>query len=141
MASRNHPSVAMTGPVRRAPSTTAIDWRKESILDVYNLVLASFLFASPWLFAVVRGAAAADAWISAAAVGLVSIAALVAFAEWKEWLVLALGLWIAVSPWMMGFQHTSAMGIDAAVGGLVMYLAAVELWLIHYSDRVPDSTR
>jgi len=25
-------------------------WRKESVLDLYNLVLAMFLFMSPWLF-------------------------------------------------------------------------------------------
>ena len=25
-------------------------WRREAVLDVYNCILASFLFVSPWLF-------------------------------------------------------------------------------------------
>ena len=28
-----------------------LKWRRESVLDIYNLVLALFLFITPWLFA------------------------------------------------------------------------------------------
>ena len=54
-------------------------WRRESILDVYNLVLAAFLFISPWLFAQANGTAAADLRISGAAVTF--------FAALELWLV------------------------------------------------------
>ena len=66
-----------------------------------------------------------DTWISAAVVMGVSAVALIAFREWEEWIACALGLWIAVSPWVLGFQHTVAMFINLAVGILIAYL-------IHY---------
>jgi hypothetical protein len=33
---------------------------------------------------------------------------------------------------MVGFVHTAGMRVDIGIGLLVMYLAALELWLIHY---------
>ncbi len=62
----------------------------------------------------------------------VSLAALVAFAEREEWAMLVLGLWVVASPWVLGFSPTAAMKIHVGVGLLVAYLAALELWLIHY---------
>jgi len=114
-------------------------WRRESILDVYNLALGIFLFASPWVLTISHGAMADDAWISGFIVVLVATGALVAFAEWQEWITLALGIWILVSPWVLGFQHTSAMKANIAVGALVTYLAAMELWLIHYTHAKGDT--
>ncbi len=105
--------------------------RRESILDIYNLALGTFLFASPWLFAFAHGAVGEDAWMTGALVVLISAGALVAFAEWEEWINLVLGFWIALSPWALGFLHTPAMKVCIAVGALVAYIAAIELMLIH----------
>ena len=69
----------------------------------------------------------------------VSAVALIAFREWEEWIACVLGLWIAVSPWVLGFQHTVAMFINLSVGILIAYLALLELWLIHY--RSSSKTR
>ena len=91
-----------------------------------------FLFVSPWLFAFAHGTLRIDTWISAAVVVGVSAVALIAFREWEEWIACALGLWIAVSPWVLGFQHTVAMFINLSVGILIAYLALLELWLIHH---------
>jgi hypothetical protein len=106
--------------------------RQNAILDVYQLVLAIFLFMSPWLFAFAHGTLRVDTWVSAALVAVISFVALVAFREWEEWLNCILGLWIAVSPWVLGFQHTKGMFINLVVGISVVYLAILELWLIHY---------
>ena len=109
--------------------------RRESILDVYELVLAGFLLVSPWLFAFGHGTIGADAWISATLVAVFSLAALVIFREWEEWINLILGLWILVSPWILGFQHTTAMRVTVGIGLLIAYLAILDLWLIHYGRR------
>ncbi len=106
-------------------------WREAAILDIYNLLLGAFLAVSPWLFAYSRGIVRADAWFGGAAIVVLSIAAIVAFAEWEEWVNLAIGLWMIASPWILGFQHTSAMHVSIAVGLLVAYLAAVELGVVH----------
>src|SRR5215471_21336541 len=106
--------------------------RREAVLDVYILILGAMLLLSPWVMAVARGPAQADAWVSGAVIVALSAAALLLFAEWEEWIVVACGAWLVASPWLLGFVHTSAMRIDVGVGLLVMYLAALELWLIHY---------
>ncbi len=114
--------------------------RRESILDIYTLFLAGFLFVSPWLFAFKHGTIGTDDWVSAILVAVFSLGALVMFREWEEWINLSLGLWILVSPWVLGFQHMAAMRINFGIGFLIAYLAILELWLIHYGPR-SESTR
>ena len=106
-------------------------WRKESVLDIYNLLLALFLFATPWLFAYGNADAKIDLWASSAAVAAVSIATFVAFSIWEEWLNLLLGAWLILSPWVIGFAHTRAMHYSIGIGAAVAYFAAVELLLIY----------
>jgi len=108
--------------------------RQNAILEVYQLVLAVFLFVSPWLFAFVHGTLRVDTWVSTALVAVMSFGALIAFRDWKEWINCILGLWIAVSPWVFGFQHTAAMLVNLAIGILIAYLAMLELWLMHYDS-------
>jgi SPW repeat len=115
-------------------------WRNESILDAYNLVLGAFLFVSPWLFAFSYGPARLDTWTTGILVVAVSIAALVAFAEWEEWVSLILGVWMIASPWLLRFPHAAAMKVSIGVGLLVTYFSLLELWLLHYDqsrERAP----
>lgn len=109
--------------------------RPEAILDVYNLVLGISLFVSPWLFAFAHGAAGMDARAGGAEIAAASIAALLVFAEWEEWVTLLAGLWMVVSPVVLGFQHTTAMHVSVGIGLAVSYVAAIDLWLIHYGPR------
>jgi hypothetical protein len=108
--------------------------RREAVCDIYNLAIAALLIVSPWLFALTRETARADAWLTGIVIAVLSSAALVLFAEWEEWIVLACGAWIVASPWLLGFPHTLAMHLFIGIGVVVMYLAGLELWLIHY-DR------
>jgi len=114
--------------------------KKTAILEVYQLVLAVFLFVSPWLFAFAHGSLRIDTWVSAALVAIISFVALIAFRDWEEWINCILGLWIAVSPWVLGFQHTRAMFVNLAVGILIAYLAMLELWLTHYRSPSQKTT-
>jgi len=116
-------------------------WRKESVLDLYNLVLAMFLVISPWFFARANPTAAIDLRISGAAIAILSLAAMVAFSNWEEWVNLLLGLWLIVSPWVLGFPHTRAMHFSIAVGAAVAFLALLELWIVYdatHSDSPPS---
>jgi len=111
-----------------------------AVLKIYQLVLAVFLFASPWLFAFAHGTLRVDTWICSGIVAAISAVALIAFREWEEWVACCLGLWIAVSPWVLGFQHTRTMFINLSVGILIAYLALLELWLIHYGSSAEKTT-
>jgi hypothetical protein len=110
--------------------------RQETIIDFIKLALAAFLILTPWVFGFTSAAVASgNAWISGALIGLASIAAIVALAEWEEWLSLAFGVWVAISPWLLGYHATiiSAMRANAAIGIAVVLLAAAELAMIHRS--------
>ena len=61
--------------------------KRETIADVTNLVLGAWLFLTPWIFGFVSNAAASwNAWLSGVAIGVVALAAQLAFAEWEEWI-------------------------------------------------------
>jgi SPW repeat len=106
-------------------------WRRESVLDLYNLLLAVVLFASPWLFALTNPAGKIDLWASGAVIATISLVAILAYASWEEWANLLLGLWLVASPWILGFAHTRAMHFSIGLGVVVAFLAALELWLIY----------
>jgi hypothetical protein len=106
---------------------------KESGVDIVNLVLAALLFLTPWIlgFASDR-AAASNAWVSGILIGIVAVAALTKFTEWEEWVNLVLGLWVVVSPWVLGLAtQTARTWVPVIVGLVVAVLAAVKLWLLH----------
>jgi hypothetical protein len=104
-------------------------WRAESVLDLYNLLLAMVLFVSPWFFAHASRAAVVDLRLSAAAIAILSLAAVVAFSNWEGWANLLLGIRLVISPWLLGFAHTSAMHFAIGVGATVAFMALLELWL------------
>jgi SPW repeat len=110
--------------------------RRDPTLDVYNLLLAVFLFISPWLFAYASGIARTDVWVCSVLVAIISLMAIVVFSDWEEWLNILLGMWLVLAPWVLGFADTRAMHVSIAAGLVVAYLAALELWLDHYRDSV-----
>ena len=117
-----------------------LKWRREAVLDYYKIALGLFFFASPWLSAYASGAARLDAWATGATLIALSIAALVAFADWEEWLTLLIGLWLIVAPWALGFPHTRAMHWSIGVGAAVLFIAALELWLLYYDPEQDNRT-
>ena len=108
-----------------------LKWRRESALDVYNLVLALFLFVTPWLFAYASEDARIDLWASGALIAIISLLTFVAFSIWEEWLNLLLGTWLVISPWILGFTHTRAMHFSIGIGAVVAFMAALEIWLVY----------
>ena len=111
------------------------NWRREAILDVYNVLFGLVLLVSPWLFAYAHGIAAIDMEASGVAVVLVSIAAIVAFSDREEWLNVVLGLWLTASPWVLHFAHTTAAHVSVIVGIAIVFIAVLELWLVHYAKH------
>jgi hypothetical protein len=108
------------------------EWSNAKLCDVANLVLGAFLFFSPWIFGFAAGAPWTNAMISGLIIVALSIAALAMFAIWEEWLNLIVGLWVIVSPWILGFAGTiAALNVHLAVGFLVAVLAAIELWFMY----------
>src|ERR1700753_2547298 len=99
--------------------------RKESVLALYNLLLAAVLFGAPLFFAHASRAAELDLLVSSGAIIILSIAAIVAFSAWEEWINVVLGLWLVVSPWLLGFAHTRAMHYAIGIGSAIAFFAAL----------------
>jgi hypothetical protein len=56
-------------------------WRSESALDVYSVLAAIVLFASPWLFRLTNGTAKFDFRVCGVAIIAMSLAAMFAYAN------------------------------------------------------------
>ena len=86
-------------------------WRNESFVDVVNLILGAWLFATPWFYGFASGAAGWNAWIMGGS---------------------SPNFRYSSSHWALGFaESVGAMGNHVAVGIVVAALAAIELWLVH----------
>ncbi|MDP4003328.1 SPW repeat protein [Methylobacterium sp. NEAU K] len=106
---------------------------EDVVLNVLNVFLGVALFLAPWYLGLAtESAAARNAWICGGAIAVIAVLALNKAYEWEEYLNVALGLWVAVSPWALGFADVQyAMGIHVVVGLAVAAIAGIELRQIH----------
>ncbi|MDA8230631.1 MAG: SPW repeat protein [Magnetospirillum sp.] len=97
--------------------------------DWVNLVLGVWLFIAPWALGYSGSPAPAwNSWIFGVVIAVLSIAALVQFALWEEWVNVVIGVWLLISPWVLGFAATpgGATTWNQVVIGIVVGLVA--LW-------------
>jgi len=117
-----------------------MDRSNARLCDVANLILGAILLFSPWIFGFESGHLSQNAVISGIVIAILAIAALAAFAVWEEWLNLIVGLWVLVSPWVLGFAgNRTAMTVHVIIGALVAILAAVEIWITQTPSRLTTS--
>src|SRR5690349_18050466 len=101
-----------------------VSWRNQRVERVpewLNLILAVCLFLSPWVLGFSGEQVAAwDAWVCAVIIGALSVAALTSYAAWEEWASIAVGAWLVISPWVLGFSTLpAAIGTVLVIGILV----------------------
>lgn len=137
MAQHNRPVAA--APVRR--------WQ-----DRGNLILAIWLFISPWVlnFAAAAGPmpggggpgplagmmvenASWNAWVCGVVIFVLALIATSQAALWPTWLTLVLGIWLFIAPWVLGFAAARGPAWDHWVVGVLVFLAS--LWGIAEARR------
>ena len=107
-----------------------------------NLVLAVWLFISPWVLGFGYGpagtgpntltlnnagaTAAWDAWGVAVIVAVLSIAAISRLAAWEEWVNLVVAVWLFFSPWILGFAGLHNATWNSLIVGFL--IAALAVW-------------
>jgi len=99
-----------------------------------NLVIGAALFMSPWAL---QFTDLSDATVNARVCGLVIFVvaggALLAFGEWEDWHGIAVGAWIMISPWILGFAPiTSAAGTHVFLGAMFIASESWEIWKIRH---------
>lgn len=109
--------------------------------DKLNLVLGAWMFLSPFIllnpyspiqFDIVTG----HSFLMGLAIMLVAVAAIYRFYVWEEWLEAVLGVWLIVSPFVLGFSNVSIAMYNHIIVGLI--IAADAIWVLLQN---PPSTR
>ncbi len=110
-------------------------WKKDMIADVVSLVVGLGLFLSPWALGFsTESPMNWNAWLSGILVAALAAAALAVFAEWPEWLTLAAGVWVALSPWVLQFSSNPTVTTLHVIAGIVVVaVAGLRLWFLHQS--------
>jgi hypothetical protein len=108
-------------------------------MNIVNAIVGAGLFLSPWLFGFAGEQAASwNAWIGGLLVAIIAVAAVTQLGTWEEWVNLAIGLWLVISPWVLGFTGlTNAFWCALMAGLAVSVLAAVELWMLSQDQDRP----
>jgi hypothetical protein len=110
----------MEATMARLDDRLASQWK-----DASNLVLGLWLAISPWALSYAGELRPArNAHIVGVIIAIAALAALTAFQQWEEWVNAALGAWLILSPYLLGFSAlTSALWNQIIVGLLVAILA------------------
>ena len=97
--------------------------------DPVNAVVGLWLICSPWIMGYqsemtpVANAVIVGILLIAAAMGAIFVPR-----AWEEWTEAALGLWLAVSPWVLAFSTTRSATVTAVATGVVIMVLA--LWVL-----------
>jgi SPW repeat-containing protein len=106
--------------------------------DWCDWALGIWLVLSPWALRFEFDETAAR---NAVTVGFIIIFAevvtLSVFRVWEEWINVALGSWLAVSPWVLGISNPLPKANFIIVGLLVAGLALYEVWEVSRTADKP----
>jgi SPW repeat len=100
--------------------------------DGGDLVLGLWLAISPWALSYAHEASPAwNAQIVGIVIAVAALTALAAFQKWEEWIKSALGAWLIVSPFILGFSTAglalwSQLIVGVLVGGLALWAALTD---------------
>jgi hypothetical protein len=107
--------------------------------DWANMILGAWLFTSPFFgIGSVNSIAAWNGYIFGAIIVLLSATALFLSQIWEDWINMAIGIWLFVSPFVLGFyhQHTVMLNhIDVGVALFGIALWAVAMYTPYASER------
>lgn len=113
-----------------APSRQALsEGRALSAGDIVNCVAGAWIFLSPWVAGHFGSALAASNALFGAMIFIFALAAVYRLNTSEELVNLALGIWVFVSPWVIGAPDASAAAhwSNAASGGVVILASLYSL--------------
>ena len=125
---------------------------KQNLQDWVTPLIGAWIFASPWAIpyvvagdvpgtkldaaaalTVISSAAAWDHWLIGLALFVLGIAAVVAHRVWEEWASVALGILLAVSPWVLGFTNIPGLTLNAVIAGAAVAVLSGSVLLMNSS--------
>ena len=88
--------------------------------DYSNLLLGIWLFASPWVLGYTATVAAANAHVMGIVIVMVALLAAHVPKAWEEAINTVSGMWLVLSPFLLGFSHMSRVSLHAVVIGIMV---------------------
>ena len=113
-----------------------VDTRTMRWQDWVNLVLGAWLFISPWVIGF-YSQMPGQSWnffVIGAAMAVFAIVGLNVYSLWEEWVNLVLGIWMVISPWIVGYSGTVAARDDSIIVGVVVGVLAI--WALADRNRL-----
>jgi hypothetical protein len=97
--------------------------------DPVNGLVGVWLILSPWALGFQSDMTAlANAVIVGILLLATALGAIFVPRAWEEWTETALGVWLAISPWALGFSALQNATISAVVSGVLV--AVLALWVL-----------
>jgi SPW repeat-containing protein len=95
--------------------------------DWVTLILGIWLFFSPWIlgFYTVLPGPSWNFFLLGIAMVVFAAFALNLRTLWEEWVNLALGIWMIISPWVLRYSANTTARNDAIVVGVIVALMAI----------------
>lgn len=94
--------------------------------DPVNAAIGAALILSPWALGFqAETAAMANAVVIGVALIAAALGAMLVPRAWEEWTECALGIWMIVSPWVLGFSALYNATASAVVAGFAVAVLAV----------------
>lgn len=97
--------------------------------DPLNLIAGLWLIVSPWVLS--YQTEMYPTWNAVLVGALIVLLALFEFftvKAWEEWASIALGVWLMISPWILGFGKQTILMWNAVIVGAVV--AVLALWAL-----------
>jgi len=95
--------------------------------DWCDWALGIWLVLSPWVLHFwLDSTATRNAVIVGALVILAEVVTLSVFRAWEEWINVALGVWLVISPWILGIEGAASTNF-VVVGAIIAALALYEV--------------
>jgi len=101
--------------------------------DLVNAVLGIWVIISPWALAFDGSSMAmSNAVIVGALLVATSLGAVFVPRAWEEWTEAGLGVWLVVSPWVLGFSGNRNAMLSTVISGAIV--AVLALWTL-FTDK------
>jgi hypothetical protein len=129
---------ALARPELICPLKLRRDAARSNRQDLVNFVVGAWLFISPWVLGFSdAGVIATSAWLFGIIIAGIALAAIFAYESWEEWVAAAIGVWVFISPWVLGAASDARiLWSTLIVGALLVILALWSSSLEHGSGAV-----
>lgn len=106
--------------------------------DVGALILGAWLFLSPWILGFSdAGLAATNAWVFGIIVAALALLAIFAYQKWEEWVNAAIGVWVFISPWVLGAATNASILWNSLIVGALLVILALWSAQLEHPGRIP----